>query len=89
MSLSDKLQAAAGEAAVKACKIGVLLASSQLSTAEKKTLSTLLDTPVDSPARVPNTALGKILREEGFDVSNSAVDRHRRLDCACHRAVIK
>lgn len=85
MSFGDKLKAAADESAAKLCKIGALLLSDKLSTADKKNLVAVLDTPTDDPTRVPNTVLGKILREEGYDISNSAVDRHRRRDCACGR----
>jgi len=36
---------------------------------------------------VPNIRLAYALREEGYDVSPSAVDRHRRRICACYRLV--
>lgn len=85
MSFGDKLKAAADESAAKLCKIGALLSSDKLNTADKKNLVLVLDTPPDNPTRIPNTVLGRILREEGHDISNSAVDRHRRLDCACGR----
>lgn len=87
MSFGDKLKAAIDESAVKQCKIGALLSGPELSATDKKNLTAVLAAAPDDPTRVPNTVLGKILREEGHDISNSAVDRHRRLDCACHQAV--
>jgi hypothetical protein len=85
MSLGDKLQSAAVNAASKACKVGALLYSSAISKQDKQNLETILSANPDDPTRVANTTLGKILREEGYDISNSAVDRHRRGDCACTR----
>jgi len=85
MSLSEKLNSAIQESSVKSCKIGSLLLGKELSEKDKQNLITILDADPKDPSRVPNTTLGKILREEGYDISNSAVDRHRRGDCACRR----
>lgn len=40
--------------------------------------------PLDEE-HVPNARLSQVLRDEGYDVSASAVDRHRRGTCACNR----
>jgi hypothetical protein len=85
MSLSEKLNSAIQESSIKACKIGLLLVGKELTEKDKQNLIVILDADPKDPSRVPNTTLGKILREEGYDISNSAVDRHRRADCACHR----
>jgi hypothetical protein len=85
MSLADKLKNAMDESGQKFCKIGMLFIDPKLSTKDKDHLITILNTPEDDPTRVPNTTLGKILREEGYDISNSAVDRHRSGNCACKR----
>lgn len=85
MSLSDKLASAKIEAAQRACKIGIILVSSDLSDKDKQNLKAILDVDQNDPTRVPNSTLAKILREENYDVSNSAVDRHRRGECACNR----
>lgn len=88
MSLSEKLEEALNlEPKIAACKIGSLLTGSVLSTEDKETLSKILAVPEGTPKRLTNTAIAKVLRAEGFDISNSAVDRHRRLDCACNRKV--
>lgn len=85
MSLSDKLTSASKISNARLCKIGVILISDALPASDKETLKTVLGESELSPNRVSNTVIAKILREEGFDVSNSAVDRHRREDCPCSK----
>jgi hypothetical protein len=88
MSLSDKLSAATTENIVKLCKIGNLLtSSSKLPEQDKANLKNVLDVDENNPDRINNSTIGRILREEGYDISNSAVDRHRRGDCPCRRTV--
>jgi len=91
MSLNDKLKVAAEESAVKLCKLATLLAGSELTEDEKKNLVAILEVDERNPARVPSSTIGQILREEGFDLSDSAVDRHRRnpKTCACKRTAGK
>lgn len=85
MSLSDKLFAAT-ETPTKLCKIGNLFTNnSKLSDQDKSNLKAVLDVEENNPTRINNSTIGRILREEGFDISNSAVDRHRRGDCPCKR----
>ena len=85
MSLSDKLLEATKKASASACKLGLLLQGEKLSVKEKEQLSQILEVSEDDPRRVPNTAVAKVLRDEGYDISNSSVDRHRRGDCSCNR----
>ncbi len=87
MTLSNKLEEAMSEASNKLCKLGAVIKSSGLSDEDKKRIEIILSIPDSNPAKVPNTVLAKILREEGYDISNSAVDRHRRGDCPCSRLV--
>jgi len=87
MSLSDKLQSASKDSNIKLCKIGLLLSGNVLSDKDKKTLIETFDVPEGVPGRVTNVALSKILREEGYDISLSTVDRHRRKDCGCFNLV--
>jgi hypothetical protein len=87
MSLSDKLIEASKKAASSACKLGLLLLGDKLSDKEKQQLITILQVSEEDPRRVSNVALAKVLRGEGFDISNSSVDRHRRGDCSCNRRV--
>jgi len=87
MSLSDKLNNASKTSSVKLCKIGVILVSTDVPKEDRETLESILNQPELSPNRVPNSQIARILREEGFDVSNSGVDRHRRKECSCNRLV--
>jgi hypothetical protein len=89
MSLSDRLSEAESKAKVSACKIGILINGPKLSEKEKNQLTALMSVPEGNPTRVPNVALAKVLREEGHDISNSAMDRHRRNDCSCYRKISK
>ena len=89
MSLSDKLTQAVDDAAQLLCKVGALLVDQKLSAKEREQLSTILDMPDDYPGRVSNSALAQILREEGYDISKSSIDRHRGERCTCHRKVSK
>lgn len=87
MSLSDRLQSASKESTTKLCKIGLLLAGDVLSEKDKKHLVEVFDTPEGVPGRITNVSLSKIFREEGYDISLSTVDRHRRKDCGCFNLV--
>jgi len=87
MSLSERLQSASKESTSRLCKIGLLLVGNVLSEKDKATLVETVDTPEGVPGRVTNVSLSKILREEGYDISLSTVDRHRRKDCGCFNLV--
>lgn len=89
MSLSDKLSQAAEEASQLVCKVGALLINPKLTAKDKEQLSTILGMPDDYPGRVSNSALSQILREEGYDISKSSIDRHRGARCTCYRKVSK
>jgi hypothetical protein len=89
MSLSDKLTQAENEASQLVCKLGALLINPKLSDKEREQLSTILGMPDDYPGRVSNSLLSQILREEGYDISKSSIDRHRGARCTCHRKVSK
>jgi hypothetical protein len=65
----------------------LLLGGEVLSEKDKKILIETFDVPEGVPGRVTNVALSKILREEGYDISLSTVDRHRRKDCGCFNLV--
>jgi transposase len=87
-SLSQKLTQASEESSTLLCKLGNLLTpKSKLNKEEKSQLQEILNAPSDDPTRVSNSTLAQVLREEGFDISNSSVDRHRRKTCSCYRKV--
>lgn len=84
MSLSERL-ATANIVPPRFCKIGLILTGTQLNKEDKATLIEFLDTPEGSHGRLTNSAIASALRAEGFDISNSSIDRHRGLVCACAR----
>jgi len=83
MSLSDKL-AKASEKPGSYCKLGVLLYTSVLPEKDKKYLNDVVDVPSGAP-KISNADIARVLREEGYNISDSSVDRHRRKDCSCSR----
>lgn len=84
MSLSDKL-AKASEKPNSFCKLGVLLYSEVLPEKDRKYLVDAVDVSSEDPRRISNADIARVLREEGFNISDSSVDRHRRKDCSCSR----
>jgi hypothetical protein len=87
MSLSDRLAKVSQESGNVACKLGALLIGNQLTPKEKTQLEEILAVPIDDPARVSHSALSVILREEGYDISKSSIDRHKRKACPCYRRI--
>ena len=83
MSLSDRLSKAPASAAGLPCKVGTLLESDLLPEKDRETLRQVLETPLGATGRRPNTAIASALREEGFDVGDSAVNKHRSGKCRC------
>ena len=83
MSLSARLSSQPSSAAGLPCKIGSLLHGDQLADEDKQKLQEVLDVPYGVPGRLANTAIAKALREEGFDVGDAAVNKHRRGECRC------
>jgi hypothetical protein len=84
MSLADKLGKIKPVGSGLPCKIGNLLYGTQLSDDDKKKLIEVLEVPYGNPERLPNTTIAAALREEGYDVGNAAVNKHRRGDCRCY-----
>jgi hypothetical protein len=89
MSLASKLAEASSNPKLTKCKVGVILLGSQLSKEDTNYLDKALNVPEGSPDRLSNVSIARVLREEGFDLSNSAVDRHRRNECSCARKATK
>ncbi len=85
MSLSDRLSDAKNQASIVVCKLGALLHGERLTAKEKSQLQDILSVPENDPSRVSNAALAQILREEGFDISKSSIDRHKNKSCTCYR----
>lgn len=84
MSFAEKLLAASQEISPSVrCKIGSILTSPPLTDSDKAALKAALSVPRHIPNRLTNTQLTKLLRAEGFEISLSTLDRHRRGDCVC------
>ena len=77
MSLSARLSEMQANPKIIYCKIGKLIHGT-LPEEEAKQLETLIVAPEISATRISNADLARVLREEGYDISNSAMDRHRR-----------
>jgi hypothetical protein len=87
MSLSDKLSEACNKTTLKFCKVGSLLVSPNIPEQDRENLKKVLEVDQLNPNRIQNNTIARILREEGYDISDSSVDRHRRNDCPCSRTV--
>jgi hypothetical protein len=87
MSLLEKLNDPTITGVKTYCKVGQILEESSLSEKDKQTLIYYLDMTINNPNRLTNTAIARALRSEGFDISNSSVDRHRSKQCPCYRKV--
>jgi hypothetical protein len=85
MALMDRLAEVVQEQKTYSCKLMSVLASDGITEEERTAFVDLLDLPYGSPGRPTNVALAKALRAEGYDVSDNAVDRHRRGECSCNR----
>lgn len=88
MSLTERLsQSQRSSQAQHLCKIGEIINGDVLSEEDKKALVEHLEMPIGHPYRLTNVAIVTALRDEGFDVSNSSMDRHRKQHCSCARKV--
>jgi hypothetical protein len=83
MSLAERLEKSLPTGAGLPCKIGSMLHSEQLSKEDQAKLAEVLDIPYGTPGRLPNATIAAALREEGFDVGDAAVMKHRRGSCRC------
>jgi hypothetical protein len=69
------------------CKLMQVTLDPKLSESDVDAVLKIINSRPGDEAHVPNIRLAFALREEGYDVSPSAVDRHRRNICACYRAI--
>ena len=83
MSLAQRLSQTTAIGAGLPCKIGSLLAGDQLSKEDRAKLAEVLEVPYGTPGRLPNTTIAAALREEGLDIGDAAVNKHRRGACRC------
>lgn len=86
MPLADKLKAANDSYRdTFICKLMHAVASPKLSKEDAEAVLAAINSGPLDLSYIPARQLAKALREEGFDISPSAVDRHRRGDCSCNR----
>ena len=87
MALTDRLAEANAQYKVSTgvCKLMAVTLSPKLSEEEVDYLLKVINSQPGDEHHVPNMRLAIALREEGFDVSPSAVNRHKRMECSCAR----
>lgn len=83
MSIAEKIQLTINSPKRRTCKFGILLSGSALSKQDKEQILSIMDPDSDNYSVISNVALSRILREEGFDISSSLVDRHKGKKCGC------
>jgi hypothetical protein len=86
MALAQRLKAAT-EAYQNTfiCKLMQVTYDPKLSEDDVNAVIRIINSRPGDEEHVPNIRLAYALREEGYDVSPSAVDRHRRGLCSCNR----
>lgn len=87
MALAQRLKTAQQEYVntTTLCKLASVLLSPKLTEEDAKYLVEVINATRGDAAHVPNTRIAQALREEGFDISVSAVDRHKTNRCSCYR----
>ena len=89
MPLADKLSAAY-ETYRKdntTCKLVALTLDPKIPKKDRDALAEVIDLPEHAEGYIPNSMLAVLLKEEGYDISASSVDRHRGNKCSCRRLV--
>lgn len=91
MPLAEKLQKASTDHRVAAstCKLMSLTINPEIPKKDREALLSILDLLPNEDGYIPNARLAVLLREEGYDISSSAVDRHRGNKCSCRRRLVK
>lgn len=89
MPLAEKLQKVSAEhkIAISTCKLMALTINPKVPKKDREALLSIVDLSPDEDGFIPNVRLASLLREEGYDVSASAIDRHRGSKCSCKRLV--
>jgi hypothetical protein len=67
------------------CKLMAITKDSKLTEKDVNSLLKIINSRPGDEDHVPNIRLAYALREEGYDISPSTVDRHRNGICACSR----
>jgi hypothetical protein len=87
MPLADKLNTASQEYKKNqtTCKLVALTQNQDVPKKDRDALTEVINLTENDPGYIPNSRLAKLLNEEGYDISASAVDRHRGGKCSCRR----
>ena len=88
MPLADKLTTASQKymSDLTTCKFAALTSSKELSKKDREALAQVVNlTDRDDHRYIPHQTLADLLRSEGYDVSASAISRHRGGNCSCRR----
>jgi Ca2+-binding EF-hand superfamily protein len=88
MPLADKLATASQKyiSDLTTCKFAALASNKELSKKDKEALAQVINlTDRDDYRYIPHQTLADLLRGEGYDVSASAISRHRGGNCSCRR----
>lgn len=84
MSLADRLHNSDKNKSISGlpCQLGRLLAT--LPDDDSKALANVLHATQGEKNWLPSSAVVNALREEGYNVGQTAVQRHRRKMCRCY-----
>jgi Ca2+-binding EF-hand superfamily protein len=88
MPLADKLATASQKykSDLTTCKFAALTSNKELSKKDREALAQVVNlTDRDDHRYIPHQTLADLLRGEGYDVSASAISRHRGGNCSCRR----
>jgi hypothetical protein len=89
MPLADKLSSASKEymQSLTTCKLVALTLDISISKKDRDALAEAIDLTEHDLGYIPNSKWAVLLTAEGYDISASAVDRHRGGRCSCRRLV--
>ncbi len=89
MPLAAKLSHASIKYAqeISTCKLVSLTLDPRVPKTDREALASVINLTPNDEGYIPNSQLASLLRAEGYDISASAVDRHRGGTCSCRRLV--
>lgn len=89
MPLADKLSGASENYRKDktTCKLVAITLDPKVPKKDRDALAEVIDLTENQEGFIPNSTLATLLKEEGYDISASSVDRHRGGKCSCRRLV--
>jgi hypothetical protein len=67
------------------CKLMQIINNPNLTKTDAEALTKTINADTQDLNYLPNTKLALLLTQEGYDISPSAVDRHKNGTCSCRR----